>query len=94
MCIIYIFFYRALKAQGFDRKDLPYIGWAQPYCAWFGLATMTFTVVCYGYTTFLPGCELLPLSPSPMVHFRVLRFVGLGGGDYDDRKGIMLTIQS
>jgi hypothetical protein len=55
---------------------------------------MTFTVVCYGYTTFLPGCELLPLSPSPMVHFRVLRFVGLGGGDYDDRKGIMLTIQS
>ena len=71
MCIIYLFFYRALKAQGFDRKDLPvsplppllaitinlpqYVGWAQPYCAWFGLGTMIFTVSCYGYATFLPG---------------------------------------
>ncbi|RDW64085.1 amino acid transporter-like protein [Coleophoma crateriformis] len=55
MCITYIFFYRAMKAQGFDRKDLPYIGWYQPYCAWFGLGTMTFTVIMYGYSTFLPG---------------------------------------
>ncbi|TVY89451.1 General amino acid permease [Lachnellula willkommii] len=55
MCTIYIFFYRAMKAQGYDRKDLPYIGWAQPYCAWFGLVTMIFTVTCYGYTVLLPG---------------------------------------
>lgn len=55
MCIIYLYFYRALKAQGFDRKDLPYVGWAQPYCAWFGLIVMTLTVGAYGYTTFLPG---------------------------------------
>jgi amino acid permease len=32
MCIIYLFFYRALKAQGIDRSTLPYIGWFQPYC--------------------------------------------------------------
>lgn len=57
MCIIYLFFYRALKAQGYDRKDLPYYGWGQPYCAWFGLVTMIFTVAAYGYTTFLPGCK-------------------------------------
>lgn len=62
MCWIYLYFYRALKAQGFDRKDLPYIGWAQPYCAWFGLGTMVFTVSCYGYATFLPGCMSLFLS--------------------------------
>ncbi|KUJ22442.1 amino acid transporter-like protein [Mollisia scopiformis] len=55
MCWIYLYFYRALKVQGFDRKDLPYVGLAQPYCAWFGLATMTFTVIMYGYATFLPG---------------------------------------
>ncbi|TVY28934.1 General amino acid permease [Lachnellula hyalina] len=55
MCTIYIFFYRAMKAQGYDRKDLPYIGWAQPYCAWFGLVTMIFTVTVYGYTVLLPG---------------------------------------
>jgi amino acid transporter len=55
MCVIYLYFYRALKVQGFNRADLPYVGWAQPYCAWFGLATMIFTVSCYGYATFLPG---------------------------------------
>ncbi|PBP25844.1 hypothetical protein BUE80_DR003266 [Diplocarpon rosae] len=60
MCLIYLFFYRALKAQGFDRKDLPYVGWAQPYCAWVGLGTMIFTVSCYGYATFLPGCKSSP----------------------------------
>lgn len=58
MCWIYIYFHRALKAQGYDRKDLPYVGWAQPYCAWVGLGTMVFTVSCYGYATFLPGCKL------------------------------------
>jgi amino acid transporter len=61
MCIIYLCFYRALKAQSFNRKDLPYIGWARPYCAYFGLAIMIFTVTCYGYATFLPGCK----SSSP-----------------------------
>jgi amino acid transporter len=55
MCIIYIFFYRALKAQGIERSTLPYIGWFQPYCAWVGLGTMVFTVIMYGYATFLPG---------------------------------------
>ena len=57
MCIIYLYFYRALKAQGFNRRQLPYFGWGQPYCAWFGLVTMIFTVTAYGYTTFLPGCK-------------------------------------
>jgi len=27
MCITYLFFYRALKAQGIDRNTLPYKGW-------------------------------------------------------------------
>jgi yeast amino acid transporter len=55
MCIIYIFFYRTLKVQGYDRQTLPYVGWWQPYCAWFGLISMIFTVSTYGYTTLLPG---------------------------------------
>lgn len=55
MSIVYLYFYRALKAQGIDRKTLPYIGWFQPYCAYFALGSMIFTVSCYGYTTFLPG---------------------------------------
>ncbi|PQE03365.1 general amino acid permease agp2 protein [Rutstroemia sp. NJR-2017a BBW] len=55
MCIIYLFFFRALRVQGVDRATLPYRGWGQPYCAWAGLIAMIFTVGCYGYTTFLPG---------------------------------------
>ena len=31
MTITYIFFYRACKAQGIDRKQFAYTGWFQPY---------------------------------------------------------------
>ncbi|KAG9242132.1 amino acid transporter-like protein, partial [Calycina marina] len=55
MCIIYLFWYRALKAQNVDRRTLPYFGWAQPYCAWAGLVAMSLTVFFYGYETFLTG---------------------------------------
>lgn len=51
----YLCFYRALKAQGIDRKTLPYYGYFQPYSAWIGLLWMTTVVCCYGYSTFLPG---------------------------------------
>lgn len=55
MSTTYIFFHRALRAQGIDRKTLPYTGWFQPYSGWIGLCGMIVTVTCYGYTTFLPG---------------------------------------
>lgn len=54
MCITYIFFYRATKAQGLDRNSLPYTGWFQPYCAWIGLIWETLIVLCYGYSSFYP----------------------------------------
>jgi len=31
MCLTYIFFYRAVKAQGVDRQSFSYTGWFQPY---------------------------------------------------------------
>jgi len=55
MCITYLYFYRALKVQGIDRRTLPYRGWGQPYCAWIGLVWISLVVLTYGYTTFLPG---------------------------------------
>lgn len=55
MCTIYLFFYRALKAQYYDRETLPYTGWGQPYVAYLGLFFMILTVGTYGYTVFLPG---------------------------------------
>ncbi|KAI5272112.1 putative amino acid permease [Aureobasidium subglaciale] len=54
MTVTYIFFWRALKAQGIDRKTLPYCGWFQPYSAYLGLAWMIMIVFCYGYTAFAP----------------------------------------
>lgn len=54
MATTYIFFYRAVKAQGIDRKTFPYVGYFQPYCAWFGLAWMIMIVFCYGYSSYAP----------------------------------------
>ena len=54
MCVTYIFFYRACKAQGIDRNSFPYTGWFQPYCAYIGLAGMTLVVTFFGYSSFTP----------------------------------------
>lgn len=54
MCITYLAFFYACKAQGFDRKQLPYTGWFQPYCGWIGLGWMFFVVMTYGYSSFKP----------------------------------------
>lgn len=54
MAITFIFYHRACKAQGLDRKLLPYYGWFQPYCAYLGLAWMFMVVCCYGYTSYAP----------------------------------------
>lgn len=54
MCTTYIFYYNAVKAQGLDRKTLPYFGYFQPYCAYLGLAWMIMIVTCYGYSSYAP----------------------------------------
>ncbi|KAG9569618.1 putative amino acid permease, partial [Aureobasidium melanogenum] len=54
MSTTYVFFYRALEAQGVDRKTLPYCGWFQPYSAYIGLAWMIMIITCYGYSSFAP----------------------------------------
>lgn len=54
MSLTYIFYYRACKAQGVDRRTLPYYGYFQPYCAYFAVVWM-FVVGCYyGYTSYMP----------------------------------------
>lgn len=60
MCVTYICFHRALKAQGISRDALPYKGLLQPYAAYYGLfATFVMTFVG-GYTVFLPGKWNIP----------------------------------
>lgn len=55
MGVTYIFFHRAVKAQGLDRKTFHYYGYFQPYCAYIGTVWMVFVVATFGYTIFLPG---------------------------------------
>ena len=54
MCLTFIFYYRACKAQGIDRNQFSYTGWFQPYCAYFGLAWMTLVAILYGYPAYKP----------------------------------------
>lgn len=53
--ITYIRFHNACKAQGIDRKTLPYCGWFQPYSAWIALIALVIIALAQGYTVFLPG---------------------------------------
>jgi yeast amino acid transporter len=54
MSITFIFFHRACKAQGLDRRSLPYYGYLQPFCAWFALIWLIVVTCIYGYTVYLP----------------------------------------
>ncbi|KAH7090205.1 amino acid permease/ SLC12A domain-containing protein [Paraphoma chrysanthemicola] len=55
ICITYLFWYRACKAQGLDRRSMPYFASFQPYSTWVALIFLTCVVTCYGYPVFLPG---------------------------------------
>lgn len=52
--LTFIFYHRACKAQGFDRKSLPYYGMFQPYCAYFAFVWMIIVTACYGYPVYKP----------------------------------------
>ncbi|KAG8417915.1 hypothetical protein J3458_005368 [Metarhizium acridum] len=54
MSVTFIFYYRACKAQGIDRKTMPYYGRFQPYCAYIALFFQSLVVIFYGYTAFTP----------------------------------------
>lgn len=76
MCVTYICFYNATKAQGFDRKSLPYTGWFQPYCGYIGLTWMVLVVLCYGYSSFSPMSISSFFSYYTMVGIAPILYVG------------------
>lgn len=53
LCITYLRFYQGLKAQGIDRRTLPYRGWFQPYGAWIGLVCCAFMALLSGWSVFV-----------------------------------------
>ena len=42
ICFTYIRFYAGMKAQGYDRKTLPFYSNLQPYAAWYALVWTAF----------------------------------------------------
>lgn len=76
MCATYIAFYRACKAQGFDRSRLPYKGWFQPWASCIGLVWMTVIVTCYGYTSFTSWNVTEFFTHYTMILLAIITFSG------------------
>lgn len=55
VCVTYLRWYEALKAQGVERRGLPYRARWQPAAAWYGLVGAGTMAFVGGYTVFLPG---------------------------------------
>lgn len=78
MCATFLAWYKACKAQGLDRRSLPYCGILQPYAAWYGLVGTTVMAFVGGYTVFLPGNWDIPtfLFSYTMIGVFPILFVG------------------
>jgi amino acid transporter len=52
--LTYIFFHRACKAQGIDRRSFSYFGRLQPFCAYAAFVWMILVTILYGYPSYKP----------------------------------------
>ncbi|KAH7126503.1 amino acid permease [Dactylonectria estremocensis] len=55
LCVCYIRFHSALKAQGVSRDSLPWKSPLQPYTAWIGFAGSAIFTLVVGFPVFLKG---------------------------------------
>ncbi|PMB72286.1 General amino acid permease AGP2 [Beauveria bassiana] len=53
--VTYLFFYRATRSQGLDRRQLPYYGHGQPYATIAAVLYLLAVLGANGYAIFLPG---------------------------------------
>ncbi|KAK0232727.1 amino acid permease [Armillaria fumosa] len=70
--ITYIRFYAGLKAQGIDRKTLPYYNRLNPYLAWYSMIFSIIIVFFCGWSVFLKGrwaADIFITSYLPFVMF-------------------------
>lgn len=88
MCLTYLRFHAALRAQGISRDSLPYRARLQPYAAWYGLAGCFVMTFVGGYTTFLPGHWDVP----SFFFSSVLRAVDAGKTALTARRYTMIAV--
>ncbi|KIK98792.1 hypothetical protein PAXRUDRAFT_636532 [Paxillus rubicundulus Ve08.2h10] len=55
IAVTYIRFHKGLKAQGIDRKTLPYYTRVQPFAAWYACITTFIICLFSGWSVFLKG---------------------------------------
>lgn len=60
VCLTYICFHRALKAQGINRDSLPYKAMLMPFGAYYALVATFIMAFVGGYPVFLPGRWSIP----------------------------------
>lgn len=53
--VAYLCFHTGLKAQGIDRKTLPFMAKLQPYGAWFALIYFVVVILGSGFSVFASG---------------------------------------
>jgi len=76
ICLTYIRFYKGMKAQGYERKHLPFASPLQPYAAYYGLSFCLLISFFSGWATFLKGkwvaadfvTNYLPLALFPVLY--------------------------
>jgi amino acid transporter len=74
MCVTYLCFYRACKAQGIDRNQFVFRAWYQPYLTIFAMIILFLMVFVLGYTVFLPG----NWSIENFLTYYIMIFVSIG----------------
>jgi len=82
ICVTYIRFHSGMKAQGINRRTLPYYSHLQPFAAWYG-AIWTFLIcLLSGWEVFLKNgwstvtfvTDYLPLVLFPILYVGALFF--------------------
>lgn len=83
LCLCYIRFHAALKAQGISRDTLPWKSALQPYTAWYGFVGASLIALIAGFPVFLKGnwstqtfvanYISIPIFIVPIIVWKVLR---------------------
>ncbi|KAJ7873291.1 amino acid permease/ SLC12A domain-containing protein [Mycena olivaceomarginata] len=87
ICLTYIRFYKGMKAQGYERKHLPFASPLQPFAAWYGLIFCLVIAFFSGATTFLKGNWVVADFVTNYLPFALFPVLYAGAKFYYWKKG-------
>ncbi|KAJ7781571.1 amino acid permease [Mycena metata] len=89
--VTYIRFYKGMKAQGYDRKQLPFASRLQPFAAWYAMIFCLVIAFFSGFATFLKGGWLAADFVTNYLPFALFPVLYAGAKFYYYKKGHPLT---